>query len=348
MTFAELYAQHGADLEDFWGRRQNYPRSVRKTHLFGCPLHLESNQQSSLQALSYSLPLYSAAPPINQPPLRLQLVVREGRQDPGPPPDDLFPVIQYSGDAGWLMLHIAAWGTIFVDMAAGEAKGVITPQLAARPELVSRCLLNTILNNLAMGQGFAMLHATGLWWEDRLLLLMAPHNTGKSTTALRLALGGFPLVSDSQLYLSPFSDQLQVTGFPLGKAKLRRDMLPAFPQFHYLLSTEKAWVRGETKYVLDLAKVDPRLVIKEAVTPSKIIWCFLSRSGERETTVMPASLAEARPIIFQNSIFYDSNTVWQKNWAQIERAIEIASFYHLAIGTENAGILWAAQQLFNR
>jgi len=70
------------------------------------------------------------------------------------------------------------------------AAGFSPPELAARPELVSRCLLNTLLNNLLTARGLSMLHATSLV-QGNGGCCYCTHGTGKSTTALRLALAGY-------------------------------------------------------------------------------------------------------------------------------------------------------------
>jgi len=88
------------------------------------------------------------------------------------------------------------------DLPAGRALAVLSPELAARPELVSRCLLNTLLNNLLTERGLKLLHATSLVQGNRVLLLIAPHGTGKSHHRPAPGAGGLPLMSDSQVYIT--------------------------------------------------------------------------------------------------------------------------------------------------
>ena len=111
----------------------------------------------------------------------------------------------------WFNLHLGAWGSCFADLRTGFGVAILAPTFAARPDLVARHLINTLLTNFLTRNGFAMLHATGLvrngtplngdrslrlrkasaqgaTHPTRVLLLMAPHNSGKSTTALRLTL----------------------------------------------------------------------------------------------------------------------------------------------------------------
>ena len=178
---------------------------------------------------------------------------------------------------------------------------VLTPQLAQRPDLVSRCLLNTIITNFFIASGYAMLHASCLYHQGRGVLLMATHNSGKSTTALRLALAGYPLLSDSMIFLTPGREQPQLLGFPVGRIKLRRDMIPAFPQVQALLAPEM--VRGETKHSFDLRQLDPDLVCEEAAVHSEIDLCLLARGGGKDTQLCQASRQEVEASVMENSLF---------------------------------------------
>jgi hypothetical protein len=221
---------------------------------------------------------------------------------------------------------------------------VLSPRLAGRPDLVGFCLLNTMLTNFFIGSGYGMLHASCLARDRRALLLMAPHNSGKSTTALRLTLAGFRLVSDSMVFLSPDSEPLQLLGFPVGKIKLRRDMLPAFPQLHAWLSSEP--VGSEIKYGVDLRRVDPSLVLEAAVTPSTIDLCLLTRSGSAQTVVAPATSDDAGEAVVMNSLYFDTEGVWRRNLALIGRLLGRARCHHLAIGSDPDGILASVGSLW--
>jgi hypothetical protein len=239
---------------------------------------------------------------------------------------------------------LGAWGHCQVDLARGQALAVLTTELAAQPELVSRCLLNTVFNNLLTAAGLAMLHATSLARGDRALLLMAPHGSGKSTAALRLALAGFPLMSDSQVYLAERGGVLELAGFPVGRVKLRRDMLPDFPDLQPLLTPEE--VRGETKFNLNLRQLDPALVQAEAIRPALIDVCLLTRHAEHETILKPATAAEFIDIAMQNSLHYDGPDAWRSNVALIQRLAAAARCHHLAVGTVSDSLVEVARGLW--
>ncbi len=337
MDFESLYARHAAQLEDFWGRRDNEPTHERAFRVFGHAVRLASNQAGVLAAADFSAPLYSEAPPVDTPPLVIELVVRAAPQPLDPLPANLFSHIQYTGAGDWLAIQLGAWGHCQVDLAAGRALAVLSPELAGQPEVVSRCLLNTVLNNLLTARGLSMLHATSLVQGSRVLLLIAPHGTGKSTTALRLALAGYPLMSDSQVYVSAMPEGLLLTGFPVGRVKLRRDMLSDFPNLRDLLEPEE--VRGETKFTLDLRRLDPRLVRETTVAPERVELCLLTRQDAAATTLRPADRAEVLDVAMLNSLHYDDADAWRPNVANIERLVDLAHWHHLAVGTDAASLL---------
>jgi len=343
--------------EDFWGRRENAPQFQRKFRVFGWPVEMTSNHEGILAAADFSAPLYSTAPPTGRKAFRVQALVQNpidepfgsrtafaAQGGPGPLPDDLLPHIQYTGSGDWIHLRLGAWGTCFAELRAGRAVAVLTPQLAALPEIVSRCLLNTLLNNFLTRNGYAMLHATGLVRGDRVLLLMAPHNTGKSTTALHLTLRRkFQLISDSQTYIAETGRGPQLTGFPVGCGKLRWDMLPHFPDLQGLLTHEQ--VRDESKYTLDLRQLDPDLVCDHAVYPSHIDLCLLSRSGRAGTELRQATLEEGWDAVMANSLHYDERPIWEANLRLIEPVLAMARLHHLEIGTDVGEMLRVVDSL---
>jgi hypothetical protein len=344
MSFETLYAKYRAGLEDFWGRRESRPRFSRQVYLFGRRLSVCSNHQGALAAIDYCVPLYSRAPPTEHGPFHIQLVVQAVSEDLAAVPDDLFDYIQYAGHADWLTMQLGPWGHCYADLAQGRAVAVLTQQLARRPEMISRCLLNTIITNLFIASGFAMLHASCLYREGRALLLMAAHNTGKSTTALRLALAGYPLLSDSMIFLSPDGEELLILGFPVGRIKLRQDVLAEFPRIQPFLMTEP--VRGETKYSLDLRQFDGTLVEENAAFPSDVDLCLLARSSEVDSHLEVVTRAEVMEAVMVNSLFYDSEDIWRRNLQEIQRLLDRAQYYRLIIGTDGPGVVDTVSRLW--
>jgi hypothetical protein len=239
------------------------------------------------------------------------------------------------------MWQLGGWGQVHVDLATGRATAVITPELAQRPDLVAQCILHTILLNFCIANGFGMLHASCLVRDEQVLLLMAPHNSGKSTTALHLLLSGYQLVSDSMVFVEPDSGQL--VGFPIGKIKLRADMVAHFPQLHDFLAAEA--VRDETKYSLDLRRFDEALVRQTAVSPQHITLCLLARHDEPDTIVTAVSPEQLQEAVMLNSLYYDTPDVWQRNLAQLQPLLTKAAVYQLTIGTNPAKIIQTVNNL---
>lgn len=326
------------NLEDFWGRRVAAPKFDRTDDIFGHELVVRSNEEGVLTAVSHSLPLFSRVNTPKTSPFAIQLIV-EGRMSHTPAPPDLMRHITYTGDAHWLMLHLGQWGHAHVDLERKVATAVLVPGFASQPELVSRCLLNTVLLNFCIHAGYGMLHASCLVKNGRLLLLLAPHNTGKSTTALHLALAGYQFVSDSMVFVWAKGEQVQITAFPVGRTKLRTDMVPQFPQLQPYLIPEV--IRTETKYSLDLGQLGEQFVQKSAVYPQTAELYLMSRSQQPETTITPASETAVWQAVLANSLYEEKTAVWQQNLSQIQTLLQKTTSYHLQLGTDPAKMIAA-------
>lgn len=349
----ERYRQFNHEMEDFWHRRTLSPTYKRRFMLFGREVHLASNREPVLAAVDHSLSMFATVPAGVVPPLpafQVQIGVHPARIPPEPPDGNLVPQLWYSGTDTWIMIHAGGWGHAYADLARRQAKLVLAPELADRPGLVSRGLLNTVLLNLCLGNGDGMLHASCLEREGRALMLLAPHNTGKSTTALRLVQHGFRLASDSMIHILPGGERPVLAGFPVGRIKLRGDMLPHFPQLRQLVETEQ--VRDETKFALDLRGFMPQRVLNNAFAADSIVFCLLSRNSGgggglvEQTSWSAAGTEEVWTAIMANSLYYDSPEIWKRNLDQIERVLAHSRYYHLRIGSDPAGILAAVEELW--
>ena len=333
-----LYNRSAGLLEDFWGRGVHAPEHHRQFRVFGWPVDLLSNYEPVLAAADHAGPQYSRAAPLDRKAFRIQIVVRAAGADPGPIPEKVSRLSRFTGSGDWIHIDLSVWGQCFAELRRGEATIVIEPALAARPALVSQVILNTVLTNFITRHGYAMLHATALVRENRVLMLMAPHNSGKSTTALRLALPGhFSLLTDSMVYVTGTENGPQLTGFPVGRGKLRTDMLPRFPELAGRLTQE--YVRDETKYILDLRAFNPDLVWEEAFYPRQVDWCLLARTTRPHTTIRPAEEQEAWDAIMVNSLHYDERGIWEENLREIEPLVGMARFWHLELGREGEDVM---------
>ena len=331
-------------LEDFWGRRGAQGTSYKEFRIFGYPVRLVSNDERIAAAIELLQPMYSKCSHVDREPWQIQFVVRRPTQHRLKAiPENLMQYVVYTGESDWLMWQIGEWGQIHVDLTKFQATAVISPLLAARPDLISQVVLHTILLNFSIASGFGMLHTSCLVKDGNAILLMAPHNTGKSTTALRLALAGFKFVSDSMIFVRP--ETYDLVGFPVGKVKLRGDMLPHFPELQSSLEAE--YVRNETKYRLDLRQINPNYVHDTAVDAENIVLCLMKRWEFEETTVFQESSKQAWEAVVQNSLYYDSASIWQKNMSQLEQLMSKAKFCTLTIGTDQDVIVTAVAGLLN-
>ena len=318
-----------AELEDFWQRRANKLTFQREVTLFGHLLTVKSNAASLLKAVDLALPLYTksalAKPTLGE----VHLVVQPSSQEVAPVPDGLMQQIRYSGSDNWLMMQLGNWGMAHLDLTQRRATAVLDPTLAARPDLVAQCLLHTLLLNLVIAHGYGMLHASCLVHQRVALLLLAPHNSGKSTTALRLALAGFQLLTDSMVFVDGAG---YLHGFPVGIAKLRGDMIAHFPALRPFLQTEI--VRQEAKYRVDLRAVASDLVQETAVKPQRVILCLLSRHASSESVVAEATETAVTEAILQNSLYVDQPHIWQQNNEKLQKLLLGETAVRLTIGTD--------------
>lgn len=341
--FNELYSKHNQHMEDFWSRRANLPIHQRTIHIFGHPVIFDSNHEKVLDSATLAEEMYSTADSQNESIWRVHLTVHSPPQ-PAPPPKRLVDLVHYAGADDWLSIDLLEWGNCFVDMKRGEAYAVLSSSLAENPEQVCQVLINTILTNLITRHGYSMLHASALVKDDHILLLQAPHGTGKSTTALRLLLNGYKLLSDSMVYIGERDGKLWMGGFPVGRIKLRTDMLPLFPALAAEAQTEP--VRNETKHRVDLKRVNPALTVSQMIPIRRVEYCLLERWDKSESKIEPLTQAELWPEIMVNSLHYDPPELWRENLRKIELLIKQSSLHRLRIGTSEAEILKTVNSLW--
>jgi len=342
--FNELYRQHHHRMEDFWSRRGNAPRYERMIRVFGQPVLFGGNHANVLEAATFAEQMYSTWDSPEKPVWRIHLAVRDPDPQATPPPERLIDLIHYAGADDWLSIDLLEWGHCFVDMKRGEAYAVLSAGFAEQPQLVCQVLLNTILNNFATRHGFSMLHASALVKDGHILVLQAPHGAGKSTTALRLLLNGYQLLSDSQIYLTEREGALWMGGFPMGRVRLREDMLPHFPALAAEAQTEP--VRNETKHRVDLMRVDPSMTHREMVEVNRVEFCLLERWDTSESKIEPLSEAELWNEIMVNSLHYDTPELWNENLRRVDLLLRKAHLHRLRIGTSETEILKTVNRLW--
>ena len=341
--FNELYRKHNQQMEDFWSRRANAPKYERMIHVFGQPVLFDSNHARVLDSASLAEQMYSTSDLQGGPVWRVHLTV-DSQSEPVPPPERLIDLLRYAGADDWLSIDLRQWGNCFVDMKRAEAYAVLSSSLAENPEKVCQLLLNTILNNYATRHGYSMLHASALIKDEHILVLQAPHGAGKSTTALRLLLNGYQLLSDSQIYLGERDGALWMGGFPVGRIKLRTDMLPLFPALAAEAKEEP--VRNETKHRVDLMRVDPALAHPEMIRIRRVEFCLLERWEKPESKIDSLSDDELWPELMVNSLHYDTPELWNENLRRVDLLLRKAALHRLHIGTSEEEIMRTVNQLW--
>jgi len=347
-------------MEDFWFRRENAPKYEKTIRIFGHPVIFDSNHESVLDSATLAEQMYSTSDSQNEATWRVHLTVRS-QPDPStalgldtteqhrlldqqlrsgwsaPPPKRLIDLIRYTGAGDWLSIDLLEWGNCFVDMQRGEAYAVLSPSLAENPEQVCQVLINTILTNFITRHGYSMLHASALIKDENILLLQAPHGTGKSTTALRLLLNGYKLLSDSMVYIGERGGELWMGGFPVGRIKLRADMLPLFPAL--AAEAEAEPVRNETKHRVELKRVDSAMAYPQMIRIRRVEFCLLERWDRSKSNIETLSEDEVWRAIMVNSLHYDTQEMWNENLRRIGLLLRRATLHRLRIGTSEDEII---------
>ena len=334
--FNELYRKHNERMEDFWSRRANAPKFERMIQVFGHPVIFDSNHEKILDSATFAEEMYSTADSQNEVLWRIHLTVRSGFE-PVPPPERLIDLIHYTGADDWLSIDLLEWGNCLVDLKRAEAYAVLAASLAEKPRQVCLVLLNTILNNFLTRHGYSMLHASALVKDGNILVLQAPHGTGKSTTALRLLFNGYRLLSDSQIYIGERDNELWLGGFPVGRIKLRADMLPHFPAL--AAEAEPEPVRNETKHRVELKRVDSALAYPQMIPIHRVEYCLLERWDKSESQIESLSEEELWHEIIVNSLHYDTPEVWVENLRRVDLLLNHANLHRLRIGTSEDEII---------
>jgi len=365
--FNELYRKYNEQMEDFWSRRANEAKYQKTIHVFGLPVIFDSNHEKVLDSAILAEEMYSTTDFSNESTWRIHITVpaqpppstalgldtteqhrlldqqlRSGRSDS--PPERLIDLIRYTGADDWLSIDLFEWGNCFVDMKRGEAYAVLVPSLAEHPKQVCQVLINTILTNFITRHGYSMLHASALVKDENILLLQAPHGTGKSTTALRLLLNGYKLLSDSMVYIGERDDELWMGGFPVGRIKLRADMLPLFPAL--AAEAEAEAVRNETKHRVELKRVDSAMAYPHMIRIRRVEYCLLGRWNKSESRIEPLTEDELWREIMVNSLHYDTRDMWNENLRRIELMLRHAKLHRLQIGTSEDGIIKTVNSLW--
>jgi hypothetical protein len=244
--------------------------------------------------------------------------------------------LRYTGVGQWLAVNGEPWVNSFADLQRWIGVAFVSASLMEQPRMLSRFIGDCFVLNMLMRTGWGQLHASCLYRDGRALLLHGRHNAGKSTTAFRLAMNGYRLVSDGMTYVRRLEQGVELLGYPVGEVKLRLDMLEEFRQVKV---REAALVREDTKMVYDLRQEMPERVVEEAIRPQRIVLCLLERTGRRETTAERIASSVALDALLSESTFRDDMEVLVSNLESIQALLAMTDCYHLRVGTDVKGIV---------
>jgi hypothetical protein len=286
--------------ENFWHRESSDAIFTLTYPAYGYTVRLQTNDERILDAAHLSAPRYPLADPLpSNPQMDLQLsVVSFGSEMPVP--EELPTQIQTFSAGDYLFQAATPHLQWFTDLRERRAFAFISHELAAKPRLVSRYILDRATNNIALREGLGQLHATSLVKGERAVIFIAPHGTGKSTTAFHLLNAGYQLMGDALLFIRWHDNRPELMGYPAGEGKLRVEMSldgipadpaglevrgipsrdvpqPLFPEWHG--GGEEVSVHNVRKHIVNLREIAPQKMIDHSIYPKQIVLCLAERNG---------------------------------------------------------------------
>lgn len=151
--------------------------------------------------------------------------------------------------------------------------------------LLSHPLFTLPLVEMLKRRGLWALHAAGLEWNGKAVVLAGVSGAGKSTLSIALARAGFGFLGDDTLFLAPGPGGLRLLAFP-DEVDLTDETAGFFPELAGLQPRREGWrkrrLRAEEAYGAPLAgEVAPGLLI------------FPRISGRAESALTPLDPGEA-------------------------------------------------------
>ena len=133
-------------------------------------------------------------------------------------------------------------------------------------------------------------------------------------------------------------------GFPVGRIKLRSDMLPFFPAAAAQAKAEP--VRNEIKHRVDLMRVESHGG-RSTDDPHPAGGILSAGTLDKpESQIGRLSEEELLPEIMVNSLHYDTSQLWKENLRRVDRMLQKAKLHRLQIGTSETEILKTVNQLW--
>jgi hypothetical protein len=334
--------------EDFWSRQRNAQTFSFDFAPFGVPTEITANDPASLTAAQISARRFSRTVDPSGEAMRVQIVVGEG--EASPLPNDLPDRLKYSGVGDRISLSAGDWGYGFGNLITRQATVFLSPSLAANPLFVSRYFIDHYLLNFLLTD-WAMLHASCVIDRSgrRLLMLIGPHNTGKSTAALRLTRAGYAFLADGMVLLKARNNRLVVGGYPVGEVKLRDDMLVLFPEY----ADKSGQAREHTKTIVDLRAAHPDRLAESLFVPPAVVLCFVERGAHTTLPGGTGKFSDAAPltpeaaldIVAANTMYWNYPAQLAHNTDTLHYLLRHASLYRLTLGSDPIELISTVDRL---
>lgn len=333
--------------EDFWNRRVGDSFFELRYPGYGYAIHFQTNHRAVLDAAHISAARYCHAKPLDGNPVIEFRVLVVPTLPATPMPENLPALLQTVGVGDYLFQAATPWIQWFTDTNARTCTMMISPALAFEPWQLSRSILDRATLNILLREGVGQLHATTLARDDCALLFIAPHGTGKSTTAFHLLNAGFRLMGDGLSFVrETHAGQFELMGYPVGEAKLTDAAKPLFPEWHG--EGIEVTAHNVVKHVVNLRKLAPNKMIEDSVIPKRIILCLAERNGQPRTSAerLDADTAFAR--LLPDTIFWDEPAAMMRSLHVIKRLIQHSSCYRLTLGADREQLVETIVDLANR
>lgn len=341
----EFVRAHAAAFEDFWNRRIDSSLFELSYPAYGYRVRLETNAPQVLAAARLSAPRYCrAAAPDGNPEIHLKIFEVPAWQA-APVPADLPASILTFGTGDYLFQAATPWLQWSTDLGTRTSYGLISSSLAAEPRLVSRYILDRATLNILLREGIGQLHATSLACDDRVLLFIAPHGAGKSTTAFHLLNAGYKLMGDSLLFIRPHEDGFELMGYPAGEGKLTPEMRIVFPEWGD--GGDEVTVHNVRKTIVDLRGLAPHKIVEQSVFPRRVLMYLVGRNGDAATRAVPISPEATLLELLPDTIYRDAPPDMTRSLDVVRRLVEHAKCFQLSLGTNSQDLVSVILDLAN-
>lgn len=340
--------QHAHAFPDFWNRRVGESSHELNLAAYGYAVRFQTNSEAALEAAKISAGRYSRAQPLpGEPVIHIRaLVVPAFPTAPVPP--DLPALLQTVGVGNVLYQAATPWIQWVTDLQARTCTMMISPALAHEPWQLSRSIIDRAVLNILLGQGVGQLHATTLVRGDTALLFIAPHGTGKSTTAFHLLNAGFRLMGDGLAFVRPTVSgngisRFELMGYPVGEAKLTTEAKSLFPEWEG--DGIEVTAHNIRKHIVNLRTLAPDKMTAEAIIPNRVILCLAERNGQPVTTAETLDADAAFLRVLPDTIFWDEPHAMEQSLENVKQLIQRASCYRLTLGADPQQLIEAITRL---